>query len=57
MMGEDGASKDDVKVPEGELGQKIEAIFEAAEKEIYVIVQSAMGEEAAIDYKEMKGSS
>ncbi|KAJ2747095.1 translation initiation factor eIF5A [Coemansia sp. BCRC 34301] len=43
--------KDDVKVPEGELGEKLVADFEDG-KELLVTVLAAMGEEAAIAYKE-----
>lgn len=56
LMAQDGASKDDVKVPEGELGLKIMEDF-AADKELLVTIVSAMGEEQAISHKEApKGS-
>ena len=32
-MGEDGETKDDVKVPEGEVGEKIEKLFRGDEKD------------------------
>ncbi|KAF9351168.1 Eukaryotic translation initiation factor 5A [Mortierella sp. NVP85] len=51
LMTSDGASKDDVRVPEGELGQKIEADFEDG-KDLLITIISAMNEEAAISYKE-----
>lgn len=55
-MAQDGGAKDDVKVPEGELGLKIAEEF-AADKELLVTIVSAMGEEQAISYKEApKGS-
>ena len=44
-MTSDGTSKDDVKVPEGDLGKQIEADFEAG-KDLIVTIVSAMGEEA-----------
>ncbi|ORZ32974.1 eukaryotic translation initiation factor 5A-2, partial [Catenaria anguillulae PL171] len=51
LMTADGATKDDVKVPEGELGDKIQADFDEG-KDLLVTVIAAMGEEAAITYKE-----
>lgn len=39
----DGTPKDDVKVPEGELGKNIEAAFEDG-KEVTVTIIAAMGE-------------
>ena len=32
-MSEDGETKDDVKLPEGEVGEKIEKLFRAEEKD------------------------
>ncbi|KAK9453851.1 translation protein SH3-like domain-containing protein [Dipodascopsis uninucleata] len=57
LMSSDGAVvKDDVKVPEGELGSKLEAEFDEG-KDLLVTIISAMGEEACIGYKEApKGS-
>ncbi|KAG0170840.1 Eukaryotic translation initiation factor 5A [Apophysomyces sp. BC1034] len=51
LMLSDGSTKDDVKLPEGELGDKIEEEFEEG-KELLVTVVSAMGEEHALTYKE-----
>jgi translation initiation factor 5A len=51
LMTNDGSTKDDVPVPDGELGQKIEADFDDG-KELVITVISAMGEEACIAYKE-----
>lgn len=51
LMTQDGATKDDIKLPEGELGSKIEADFNEG-KDLLVTIISAMGEEAAISYKE-----
>lgn len=51
LMLPDGSTKDDVKLPEGELGSKIAADFEEG-KEIIVTVITAMGEEAAISAKD-----
>ncbi|KAH9976744.1 initiation factor 5a [Lactifluus volemus] len=56
LMSQDGASKDDVRVPEGELGVTITAAFEEG-KDTLVTIVSAMGEEQAISFKEApKGS-
>jgi hypothetical protein len=44
LMSQDGASKDDVRVPEGELGVTITAAFEEG-KDTLVTIVSAMGEE------------
>eukprot|EP00344_Euplotes_crassus_P010882 CAMPEP_0197005808 /NCGR_PEP_ID=MMETSP1380-20130617/31388_1 /TAXON_ID=5936 /ORGANISM="Euplotes crassus, Strain CT5" /LENGTH=153 /DNA_ID=CAMNT_0042425081 /DNA_START=56 /DNA_END=517 /DNA_ORIENTATION=- len=49
---DNGDTKDDVKVPEGELGSKIREEFEAG-KTLLVTLLKAMGEEACIAYKEM----
>ncbi|ADV24273.1 eukaryotic translation initiation factor 5A [Cryptococcus gattii Ru294] len=51
LMDSDGGSKDDVKVPETEIGQQITADFEAG-KDLMVTIISAMDEEQAISYKE-----
>lgn len=46
----EGAEKNDVKVPEGDLGKQIEAEFEEG-KELVITVVSSMGEEAALSVK------
>lgn len=51
LMTTDGDTKDDVKVPEGELGEKIQAAWEEG-KDLNVTIISAIGEEAAISFKE-----
>ncbi|CAG8502521.1 9429_t:CDS:2 [Ambispora leptoticha] len=51
LMTSDGSTKDDVRVPEGDLGEKIQADFDEG-KELLITIISAMGEEAAISYKE-----
>ena len=67
-MSEDGTTKDDVKVPDGEVGDKIEKLFRTEEKDTSksrlhghlflsliipdVIVLTSMGEEVAIEAKE-----
>ena len=50
-MTNDGAAKDDVKVPEGDLGKQIQSDFDLG-KDLLVTIVSAMGEEAAISFKE-----
>lgn len=50
-MTTDGTSKDDVKVPDSDTGKNIVEAFEAG-KDVLVTIVSAMGEEAAISYKE-----
>ncbi len=47
----DGETKDDVKAPEGDLGEKLQAAFDEG-KDLLVTVISAMNEEAAISFKE-----
>ena len=56
LMTADGAPKDDIKVPDSDLGESITRDFEDG-KELLVTIVSAMGEEQAISYKEApKGS-
>ncbi|EOA86214.1 translation initiation factor eIF5A [Exserohilum turcicum] len=52
LMTDDGATKDDVKIPDGEIGDKIRKLFVDEGKDTNVIILTAMGEEAAIDAKE-----
>ncbi|KAF8154083.1 initiation factor 5a [Crassisporium funariophilum] len=51
LMTNDGTAKDDVKVPDSDLGKEIMAAFED-NKDLLVTIISAMGEEQAISYKE-----
>ncbi|PVF96397.1 putative HYP2-translation initiation factor eIF5A.1 [Serendipita vermifera] len=51
LMLPDGNSKDDVKVPEGDLGTQIQAAFDEG-KDLLVTIVSAMGEEQAMSFKE-----
>jgi len=56
LMTQDGVAKDDVKVPEGDIGTQISSAFEDG-KDLLVTIVAAMGEEQAISYKEApKGS-
>ena len=50
-MKPDGSMKEDVKIPEGDLGTRIQEAFDAGDKSVNVIILAAMGEEAAIDIK------
>jgi len=52
LMADDGETKDDVKVPDGEVGEKIDKLFTTEEKDTNVIVLTAMGEQLAIEAKE-----
>ncbi|KAJ5893782.1 eukaryotic translation initiation factor 5A-2 [Penicillium taxi] len=52
LLKEDGDTKDDVKVPEGDVGDRIRKLFVDEGKDTNVIIQSAMGEEAAVEAKE-----
>ncbi|KAJ6005448.1 Nucleic acid-binding OB-fold [Penicillium sp. IBT 35674x] len=54
LLTDDGDLKDDVKVPEegSELYKKLDGLFKDESKDVNVIVQTAMGEEAVIDAKE-----
>ena len=49
-MTPEGSTKDDIKVPEGELGDKLRVDFDDG-KEIFVSVTSAMNEEACLSYR------
>ncbi|OIR58682.1 MAG: translation initiation factor eIF5A [Amphiamblys sp. WSBS2006] len=51
LMSATGEMKDDVKAPEGELGEKIRAGFDAG-KDMIIAVIKAMNEESAIAAKE-----
>lgn len=51
LMTSDGATKDDVKLPEGEIGSQIQTDFDAG-KELLISVLTSMGEEACIAFKE-----
>ncbi|AQZ15118.1 HYP2 (YEL034W) and ANB1 (YJR047C) [Zygosaccharomyces parabailii] len=51
LMTMDGETKDDVRQPEGELGDALQASFDEG-KDLNVTIISAMGEECAISFKE-----
>ncbi|KAL1899093.1 translation initiation factor eIF5A [Sporothrix stenoceras] len=52
LMSDDGETKDDVKLPDGEIGDKITKLFKTDEKDTNVTILAAMGEESAVDAKE-----
>jgi translation initiation factor 5A len=51
--GETGETKDDVKVPIGDVGEKLTKLF-GEKKGVLVVIQAAMGDEAVIEVKEVK---
>lgn len=51
LMTNEGVSKDDVKLPEGELGDQIQQMFDDG-KDLLVTIVAAMGEEHALGVKE-----
>ncbi|KJZ78089.1 Eukaryotic translation initiation factor 5A [Hirsutella minnesotensis 3608] len=52
LMNDDGDTKDDVRMPDGEIGEKINKLFRVDEKDTNVVVLTSMGEEAAVEAKE-----
>jgi len=50
LMTNEGTTKDDVKLPENEVGEKIQADFDDG-KTVYVSITKAMGEEAALSHR------
>ncbi|KXJ92345.1 eukaryotic translation initiation factor eif-5a [Microdochium bolleyi] len=52
LMNDDGDTKDDVKMPDGEIGDKIKRLFKEEEKDTNVIILTSMGEETAVEAKE-----
>jgi translation initiation factor 5A len=52
LMDDSGTTKDDVKIPEGEVGERITKMFSEEGKDVNVVIMSAMGEEVAVDAKE-----
>ncbi|EKM74905.1 hypothetical protein AGABI1DRAFT_116660 [Agaricus bisporus var. burnettii JB137-S8] len=51
LMTQDGTPKDDVKVPDSDIGKTMQKDFED-NKDLLVTIVAAMGEEQAISYKE-----
>jgi translation initiation factor 5A len=52
LMDDSGTTKDDVKIPDGEVGERITKMFSEEGKDVNVVIMSAMGEEVAVDAKE-----
>lgn len=52
LLDDNGERKDDVKVPETDLGKEIQSKFESGD-DILVTILKAMGEEAAVGTKAM----
>ncbi|KAH6899037.1 translation initiation factor 5A [Thelonectria olida] len=52
LMNDDGDLKDDVRMPDGEIGEKINRLFKVEEKDTNVVILTSMGEEAAVEAKE-----
>ncbi|OAX40759.1 initiation factor 5a [Rhizopogon vinicolor AM-OR11-026] len=50
LMNTDGGTKDDVKLPDGKLGEEIESAYEVADM-VMVTVTAAMGEEQVTSFK------
>ncbi|KAL2671143.1 translation initiation factor eIF5A [[Neocosmospora] mangrovei] len=57
LMNDDGDTKDDVKMPDGEIGDKINKLFKVDEKDTNVVILTSMGEEAAVEAKEAPGQN
>ena len=53
-MDDVGASKDDIKLPDGDLGKEIQDKYDKGE-DIMVTILKAMGEETAVGTKTMTG--
>ncbi|GAA5888300.1 hypothetical protein JCM6882_008573 [Rhodosporidiobolus microsporus] len=51
LMTTDGDTKDDVRVPEGEVGDQIQAAFDEG-RELVVTITAAMGEEHCLAFKD-----
>ncbi|KAI5480663.1 eukaryotic translation initiation factor 5A [Pseudohyphozyma bogoriensis] len=51
LMLPDGSGKDDVKVPEGDIGNEIQTGFDDG-KDLLITIVTSMGEEQAMAYKD-----
>jgi translation initiation factor 5A len=51
LMNEKGETRDDLRIPEGEIGQKLKDEFAKEDNTVIVTVMSAVGEEAIIACK------
>ncbi|KAL4815157.1 translation protein SH3-like domain-containing protein [Aspergillus spinulosporus] len=52
LMDDNGETKDDVKVPEGEVGERINKMFKEEEKDCNVVILTSMGEQMCMEVKE-----
>ncbi|KAL2826787.1 eukaryotic translation initiation factor eIF-5A [Aspergillus cavernicola] len=52
LMDDNGSTKDDVKVPDGEVGERILKMFRDEEKDCNVTILTAMGEQTCMEVKE-----
>ncbi|KAL2871050.1 Eukaryotic translation initiation factor eIF-5A [Aspergillus lucknowensis] len=52
LMDDAGNTKDDVKVPEGDVGDRIHKMFNDEGKDCNVVVLTAMGEQSCMEVKE-----
>ncbi|PTU20598.1 hypothetical protein P175DRAFT_0501220 [Aspergillus ochraceoroseus IBT 24754] len=52
LMDDNGGTKDDVKVPDGEVGDRIIKMFREEEKDCNVVILTAMGEQCCMEVKE-----
>jgi translation initiation factor 5A len=52
LMTDSGDTKEDVKIPDNEVGEKIKQMFLTEEKDCNIVVLTSMGEEAAMECKE-----
>ncbi|KAL5339357.1 translation protein SH3-like domain-containing protein [Aspergillus crustosus] len=52
LMDESGTTKDDVKVPDGEVGDRINKMFADEGKDCNVVILTAMGEQSCMEVKE-----
>ncbi|KAL4929449.1 Eukaryotic translation initiation factor eIF-5A [Aspergillus undulatus] len=52
LMDDNGGTKDDVKVPEGEVGDRINKMFTDEGKDCNVVILTSMGEQACMEVKE-----
>ncbi|KAL2848060.1 translation protein SH3-like domain-containing protein [Aspergillus pseudoustus] len=52
LMDDNGGTKDDVKVPDGDVGDRINKMFTEDGKDCNVVILTAMGEQACMEVKE-----
>ncbi|KAL2799375.1 translation protein SH3-like domain-containing protein [Aspergillus insuetus] len=52
LMDDNGGTKDDVKVPDGDVGDRINKMFTEESKDCNVVILTAMGEQSCMEVKE-----